>query len=315
MRAVPAAINAVLRAFEQGAKFVASADIRAFFTRISKTAVTVRVASAVGDATFVELFQKAINVELANMAELRERSRQFPIEDIGVAQGNSLSPLLGNIILHDFDERMNEGDCRCIRYIDDFIILAPTFAAAKARRRCAVDLLSKLGMELSPEKSAVDPVSIAEPFVFLGIELADGFIRPAPKAREKLLASLRTEFAESQKAFQGVRSGKPIDKSRTLIATLKRVDGIVQGWGKHYRFCNDDAQFARLDAQVSDLIKRYLGGYRDARNRIPIGKRAQLLGIVQLAGIERTPLIWPTRSRSRPSLFHPADDAHTEAPV
>ena len=75
-----------------------SADITGFFTRISKSAVTSIISEAAADPEFIQFFQKAIHVELANMAELRELSAKFPIEDIGVAQGNSLSPLLGNIL-------------------------------------------------------------------------------------------------------------------------------------------------------------------------------------------------------------------------
>src|ERR1051325_5745184 len=89
--AVPAAIQAVLDAIGTGCKFVVRSDISKFFTRIPKSTVAEIVANAVGDEGFVKLFKQAIAVDLENMAELREHSRAFPIEDIGVAQGNSLS--------------------------------------------------------------------------------------------------------------------------------------------------------------------------------------------------------------------------------
>ncbi len=85
------------------------------------------------------------------------------------------------------------------------------------------------------------------PFSFLGIELSNGLIRPSTQARSRLLSSLDEQFAASSKAFVGARSGKGLDRAHTLVATLKRVDGIVQGWGKHYRFCNDGAVFRHLD--------------------------------------------------------------------
>jgi RNA-directed DNA polymerase len=116
LAAVPAAIQAVLDALGDGAQFVVCADINSFFTRISKTAVTRIIASAIDDPSFMTLFEQAIHVELANLAELREKASAFPTHDIGVAQGNALSPLLGNIILSDFDEAMNEGDCTCLRH-------------------------------------------------------------------------------------------------------------------------------------------------------------------------------------------------------
>src|SRR4051812_47008476 len=60
--------------------------------------------------------------------------------------GGVLSPLLGNIILAAFDKQMNEGDCRCIRYIDDFIVLDPSGKAVMARTRLAKQILGALGM-------------------------------------------------------------------------------------------------------------------------------------------------------------------------
>lgn len=133
--AVPAAIKSVLQEITNGSQFVASADIRSFFTRISKSSAIEIIASAVDDPEFVEFLKLAISVELSNLAELREKAKAFPIEEIGVAQGNSLSPLLGNIVLASFDSEMNAGNCRCIRYIDDFIILGHPWAERQGGER------------------------------------------------------------------------------------------------------------------------------------------------------------------------------------
>lgn len=144
--AVPAAIQAVLHAIGGGCKFVIRSDIASFFTRIPKSVVTEIVTRAVEDLDFVELFTKAISVELENMTQLREYANAFPIEDIGVAQGNSLSRLLGNLFLYEFDLELNKRpDVRCIRYIDDFIILAVSKEIAESAFAKAVQMLEKLG--------------------------------------------------------------------------------------------------------------------------------------------------------------------------
>ena len=97
LSAVPAAVQEVLNAIQAGGRFVIRSDIRSFFTRIRKPAVTKIVADAVQDPDFVGLFSRAIAVELENLDKLRGHADQFPIYEIGVAQGNSLSPLLGNL--------------------------------------------------------------------------------------------------------------------------------------------------------------------------------------------------------------------------
>lgn len=294
LSAVPAAIQAVLSEIENGARFIASADIRSFFTRISKDHVLRVIGSAVSDDEFLAFLRTAMDVELENLSQLREKAADFPIEELGVAQGNSLSPLLGNIALAHFDEAMNEGDCRCIRYIDDFIIMAPTQKAANARLRKAQVLLGELGMQLSPEKSSKGGTPITDGFDFLGITICPGIIRPSSKARRRFIESICTAFADSEKAMIGLKSGKGIERERSLIGTLKRVDGMIDGWGKHYWFCNDGQSLRSLDNQIGDCVRSFLGTYRAVREEISPSLRTSLLGLSELAQIKREPFTYPS---------------------
>ncbi|WP_020091127.1 reverse transcriptase domain-containing protein [Methylobacterium sp. 285MFTsu5.1] len=303
LAAVPAAIREVLSAIGDGATYVSCADISGFFTRISKTTVTDIIAGVVRDDAFMSLLQDAVRVELSNMAELRERAEKFPIHDIGVAQGNSLSPLLGNVILSDFDRIMNEGDCRCIRYIDDFIVLAPTRRAAGARMRLARRLLADLGMSLSPEKTHAEPRGVADGFEFLGIDLRNGLIRPSAKSQQKFITSLGETLGNGSAAFRAFRRGMPLPKAQSLLGTLRRADGAIQGWGRHYRFCNDETTFAALDAAVERLIRDYLGIYSDERKAADVDGRRALLGIESLAGMRRDPFVWPVKRKVRRTII------------
>ena len=298
--AVPAAIKAVLHEIETGAQFIASADIRAFFTRISKDHVMKVIREAIGEETeFLEFLRSAMTVELENLALLKEKAADFPTEEIGVAQGNSLSPLLGNIALAEFDKIMNEGDCRCIRYIDDFIIMAPTAKAANARLAKAIKLLASLQMELSPEKSSKGGTPITNGFDFLGITICPGLIRPSAKAQTRFIASVYKAFSESRRAMFGFRNGNMLERDRSMIATLKRVDGMIDGWGKHYWFCNDGQTFSGLDQQVSEQVVDFLGSYRSVRQDIPLDNRMQLLGLSELAKIKRDPFNYPRKSATK----------------
>lgn len=293
MAAVPAAVQAVLNAIGNGCRFVVRSDIAKFFTRIPKSAVTEIVARAVEDAEFVDLFKRAIAVELENMAQLREHVNAFPIEDIGVAQGNSLSPLLGNLLLYDFDAELNKRpDVRCIRYIDDFIVLAPTKELAENTFAKAVHMLKQLGMSASLEKTKRAPVG--EGFEFLGIHLSDGFISPSTKAQERMLESIESKPRESREAFRQHRKTADLAASLSLLGSLDKVRGVMQGWGKHYRFCNDSRCFERLDQRVGELIIAYLAVYREERDRTNNSGRWRLLGIEALAQIKRDPFVWPS---------------------
>ena len=255
------------------------------------------IQGAIGDdGEFLDFLRSAMTVELENLALLKNAAAEFPTEEIGVAQGNSLSPLLGNIALAHFDQVMNEGDCRCIRYIDDFIILAPTAKAATARLGKAVKLLASLKMELSPEKSSKGGAPVANGFEFLGISISPGLIRPSVKAQLRFIESITKAFADSHKAMLSVKSGQILDRDRSMIATLKRVDGMIDGWGKHYWFCNDGQVFANLDQKIGEKIAHFLGAYRTVRSEVPSTQHMQLLGLAELAKIKREPFTYPKKS-------------------
>ncbi len=297
LAAVPAAIKSILDAIGNGCRFVIRSDIAKFFTRVPKSSVTEMVAKAVDDDDFVDLFRRAIAVELENMTQLREHANAFPIEDIGVAQGNSLSPLLGNLFLYDFDVELNKKpDVRCIRYIDDFIILAPNKELAENTFAKARRMLSDLGLSLSVEKTRPTPASVERGFEFLGIDLSNGFIRPSKKAQERMLVSIDSTLIKSRIALRESAKTGELETTLSLLGSLRKVAGIMQGWGKHYRFCNDTKCFERLDKQVETLLRAYLTVYREEREKANGPSRWRLLGIQALAEIEREPFLWPKKN-------------------
>lgn len=284
--AVPGAVAACINAISNGAQYAICADIAAFFTRISKSSVSTIIRQAVDDEAFMSLFEQAISVELANLADLRTHAHRFPTEDLGVAQGSSLSPLLGNILLHEFDRFMNEGDCRCIRYIDDFVILAPSIRAANARFKKASRHLQSLQMSLAREKTSEHPRSISEGFEFLGVEILSGLVRPAPRARAKFLHSIQAICRDGQAALVGHRNGVPMMKKQALLGTLKQLDGAIQGWGKHYRFCSDKLFFKNVDRKIATMVDTYISFYNSRAREIPTEHSMEVLGIERLETIE-----------------------------
>jgi retron-type reverse transcriptase len=288
--AVPAAIQAALDAIRGGATWVVRSDISSFFTKIPKPTVTQIVAEATNDPEFVEFFGRAIVVELKNLASLRCHASAFPIHEIGVAQGNSLSPLLGNLFLRDFDREMNAGICRCIRYIDDFLILAPDRATADLEFSRALSLLAKYNLEVSAKKTFRG--DCRRGFVFLGIELGNGAIRPSKESRRRLLTNISKILNEGAHALRSHRKTGNVDRSFSLIRTLTEVGGLVQGWGSHYSFCNEKNIFGQLDQRLNEMLREYLGCYSGEIKRTDEKGRRHLLGVPLLEELAFRPFSW-----------------------
>ncbi|MDN3721665.1 reverse transcriptase domain-containing protein [Roseibium salinum] len=228
-----------------------------------------------------------------NSAQLGADAIRFPREDLGVAQGSALSPLLGNILLHGFDQAMNEGDCACFRYIDDIIILAPSERAANARFRKSRRLAFRFAARVFGAKKSCGGVQTFESgFEFLGIEIVNGLIRPNGKAVGKTQTKDLRYSRRIQKNEFSRDASKPFRSKFAMIPTLSRVSGTLNGWAKHYRFCNDQKLFQSLDQDVESKVTKYLQSYAASVRKNPEAKR-DFLGITSLNDIDWNPFSWP----------------------
>jgi len=295
-RGVSDALRAVYKSIQAGAKYFIRSDIKSFFTQIPKTTVTNIIKCTTTDIEFIDLFEKAIQVELSNLDELGKDKTAFPIYDIGVAQGSCLSPLLGNILLSEFDIKMNEGDVTCFRYIDDFIILAPSQKAVHAAFKRAIKLLSKHGLHAYDPNENKEKAEIGKTtymFTFLGCDIRPGMIRPNRKSQKRLLTNIDETFSKSLELMSTPEL--LIRKHRTVTETLNGVSNIMRGWGNQYSYCNDRKLMEHIDQKIDKKIASYLSNYaiwKDSfeKNGQQVNRR-RLLGIHLLTDSKSDPII------------------------
>jgi hypothetical protein len=92
--------------------------------------------------------------------------RQLSPRPCGALQGGSLSPLLANVYLHQFDRAMIDAGQNLVRFADDFVICCPDRDAAEQAGGLAAQELASLRMRLNPSKTGI--VSFNKGFRFLG---------------------------------------------------------------------------------------------------------------------------------------------------
>ena len=56
-------------------------------------------------------------------------------------------------------------------------------------------------------------------------------------------------------------------------------EGVIDGWGKHYWFCNDVKLLSEIDKQVTEQVRRFLGAYRDVRIKLTPEQQRPMLGL------------------------------------
>jgi len=284
------AISAAVHRVRDGAAYHIKSDIPGFFTKIPRRRTLRVLYDLLPDRSLDQLLDDATTVELRNLRELGRLASLFPSYEIGVAQGSSLSPMLGNICLADFDREMNSGRVSCLRYIDDFVILAPDKASAWAAFRMAAKLLNELGMDTYDPRSNRDKASegaTRKGFDFLGCSISAGFVQPSREARARLLTKVESILQRSrQRLRDGVQRGE-VSYDDSLLETLALVSNTIEGWSKHYSFCNAQDIFAQLDSKTDALLQGYWDSYFAIRRIAAQDERAlrRVMGVRLLSDV------------------------------
>jgi hypothetical protein len=207
---------------------------------------------------------------------------------------------------------MNEGDCRCIRYIDDIIIIAPSGRAASSRFRLAERLLQSLGMNFAADKSSNVPIPISQSFDYLGIEFTSAGLRPSKKSRRSILNRCQEVAAQSLVGIKRANSASEFDAQMNIPKTLNRISGMAKGWSHHYSFCNDIQTIRSVDEAIGQLFL----GYIDKSQKLAQGKKpdlaAAILGYRGMSEVKFSPFSWPPRQRV--SVNGPSTTASNTAP-
>lgn len=232
---------------------------------------------------------------MTNLDDLGERRELFPLQEIGVAQGSSLSPLIGNIVLHKFDAKMNTSDVLCIRYIDDFLIIAPSTRILSGAFKKAQKILAGLGMtayQPYDPSGKCDKGTTNEMFSFLGCDIRKGMIRPSRPSWSELITSIKNEFEESKSLMSDPR--KLVKRKSTLVETLSHTSNVIKGWGSQYSFCNDSLLMTQIDEKLDALIRDYIEFYGQKRRQLEnIDKRhkRRLMGVTLISDCKSDPII------------------------
>ena len=257
------AIETIMAAIDDGAKFYFQSDIRSFFTKIPTDRVVSFVQRETGDEALAELFARALEVHLGNEAELVGYTHLFPKGGIGVAQGSSLSAFAGNVLLYEMDQTLNNMGVTAVRYIDDILMVGADVKAINAAKEYAEKTLTDFGFGLytpsdGPEKAAQGECSQA--INFLGCTLQPKRCVPSTKSVDNMKEAVRETLATSKAAIKdAVANGGTLNPKYSQSASLEALGKRVYGWQKSFAFCNQRQPFEHLDNFISSQTLDYHG--------------------------------------------------------
>jgi len=278
----------------QGGHHVLDADIRDYFGSIDQTKLMRLLAQRISDRRVLKLLRQWLD---AGVMEEGQWSATLG----GTPQGGVVSPLLANIYLHVLDRIWEARYAHLgtlVRYADDFVVMCRTRAAVEEARQRVSAVLTRLGLELHPEKTrTVDLSRGREGFDFLGCHLRQRMSGPIWERTHRRVYFLQRW--PSQRAMRRVRTrirdltprGRCHEDLRAVIADL---NAVLRGWGQYFRTGNAATRFIQLDRYVDRrlrglLRKRY--GSRVAAGRGQAWHRGffEALGLCRLRGTVQYP--------------------------
>jgi hypothetical protein len=161
----------------------------------------------------------------------------------GVPQGSPLSPILANYYLHEFDRKLRASKIHCLRYADDFLVLARTPFELEECRRVVEKVLADLDLALSAEKTRT--TTFEQCFRFLGAEIeSDAILLPfekpktpkqpvyvAPVMPAALLRAYRAGSLKAARPFEwsGLRRERPEPGEVRRTKPKRQVLGLLAG--------------------------------------------------------------------------------------
>ena len=256
------------------AEWIVDADISDFFGSLSHELLIDLVADRVADGKVLSLVRSMLTAGAL-------RDGVFESAVAGTPQGGVASPLLSNIYLSVFDEKMAKAGFALTRYADDWLITCRSQTEARRALASAREVLEgELGLRLHPEKTRI--VHITRGFEFLGYKIGRGKgLRH--KAGGPSLYAVPTD--RSVKRFKDkVRTATCRRNPKNLEGVLDELNPIIRGWGNYYRRAKVRRLYHRLNRWIAMRVwSHQTKRWRNAGWRhLPVARLYGELGLVNL---------------------------------
>lgn len=227
------AVEKVLEYTKQGYRYIVDADIKGFFDQIPHKLIMAEVAAEISDGNILQMIERFLKSGVMEEGQLKPTVK-------GTPQGGVISPLLANIILNTLDQQLEGKGYKFVRYADDFVILCKTKQEAIEALDFAKNILEKMELELSQEKTKI--VNIKEGFDFLGFHFTHSGISIRKKSQEKFKDTIR----------------KLTIRSRNLdTEVIGKLNRVIRGTVNYFatKFTNTIQQFTKLDQWLRVRIR------------------------------------------------------------
>lgn len=223
----------------QGYTYVVDMDLEKFFDTVNQSKMMEILSRTIKDGRVISLIHKYLKAGAM-------RKEKFEETEVGLVQGENISPLCSNIMLNELDHELERRGIRFVRYADDMILFAKTKRSAeRILERIVPFIEGKLRLRVNREKTVVAYIGRIK-FLGYGFYPAKGGIklRVHPKSISKMKTKVKEITARS--------SGLGYEK---LKVKLKQ---FVTGWVNYFKLADMKSLLQTTDEWLRRRIRMYI---------------------------------------------------------
>jgi RNA-directed DNA polymerase len=230
-------------------------DIQNYFSSIRHHVLLERLSRDIRSATILDLASRAIqNTTVA----FGEKSRGLSPEPDGIPLGISISSVLAEVYLDDFDRQFSES-FQLFRYVDDVLVLLKDdrhpFSSMQSELRRLGLLTHPLGTHGKCESGL-----ISDGFGYLGYQIDDRSVVVSNAGIRKVESQLARLISQAARVPKGSAHKREFDRlvwRLNLVIGGCLIDGTARGWIRYYNRVDSLTMLGHLDGLVRNLLGRY----------------------------------------------------------
>ena len=270
-----AAVDAAV-AYKQSYDWCLKTDIEFFFDKIPRQYLKARVAKVLGRHSLVPVISKFIDCEIKPAISNRSKIQKAGIEiGTGIRQGMPLSPILANLVLSEFDNRIERHELKMVRYADDIAVFFRTKHEAQEGHRFISDALAQIKLTVPGlgDDSKTQLLGPSDPIGFLGLEIVrvgsdNRAVRRVPKKQiQKIVKRLEDEYTLK------ARLNTDSNFQETVVELWNSIAAYLSSYKGTYNYLSLDSSLRAASSRIIRDIFLELFGDRALVNITPDQKR------------------------------------------
>lgn len=239
-------------------------DIRDYFNSINTSDL-----SWLPDALREHQYIYSVIEFLLNREEVYEGNQLIRWERRGVMAGIPIAPTLSNLYLRTFDEKMSGDFPAYARYSDDMLVFCSGDSLSQTYETIE-ETLNKLGLQINPEKTVINPPG--EGYEFLGLRITKEYVDLA----ESTIKKMKNKIKRQSRTLYRWRIRNRVEVSKTIALMNRKFNRKFYGlesnetdftWSKYFfPVITIDHGLKQIDQYYQETIRTIATGRYNKSN-------------------------------------------------